>query len=152
MAIIIENPNTRKSQKSLTDKNRKLIGIKLPLENSNNSEGYFESTDLSLDAVKENIKNLLSTRKGERVFYPTLGSGLDDFLFEPITEETFSLIQDNIVTIISEWLPFVEIIDVEINVEDDSSTDFTKNKINILVVFGLNNVPNVTDSVKIEIQ
>ena len=62
MAIIIENPNTRKSQKSLTDKNRKLIGIKLPLENSNNSEGYFESTDLSLDAVKENIKNLLSTR------------------------------------------------------------------------------------------
>ena len=120
MAIIIDNPNVKKSQKSLTDKNRNLVGIKLPLERSSNSEGYFESTDLSLDAVKENIRNLLSTRKGERVFYPTLGSGLDDFLFEPITEETFSLIQDNVSNVIDEWLPFVEIINIEINVEEDS--------------------------------
>ena len=122
------------------------------MERSSNSEGYFESTDLSLDAVKENIRNLLSTRKGERVFYPTLGSGLDDFLFEPITEETFSLIQDNVSNVIDEWLPFVEIINIEINVEEDSSTDLSKNKINILVVFGLKSVPNVNDSVKIEIQ
>ena len=65
-------------KKSSVDKK---LGFVLPLEKSD-IDGYFESTHLTLDAVKENIKNLLNTRKGERLLQPDLGLGLDKILFE----------------------------------------------------------------------
>ena len=93
MAIRINNPNIP------TDKNTagksKLIGLKLPLERGD-SEGYFESTNITLDAVRENLKNLLKTRKGERVFQTDIGIGLEDVLFENMTSEVQTIIRDRI--------------------------------------------------------
>ena len=41
------------------------IGIDLPFHKSNGKEGYFASTKFTIDAVKNNVKALLSTKKGE---------------------------------------------------------------------------------------
>ena len=97
MAIVIQNPNTKKSKRSLTDNNKQFVGLKLPLE-LDASIGYFESTTLTVDAVKENLKNFIKTRKGERVFNPDLGLGLEDFLFENLDDNTIAMIQDTIST------------------------------------------------------
>ena len=37
------------------------IGIELPFYKSNGSEGYFKATTTTIQAVKQNIKNLLLT-------------------------------------------------------------------------------------------
>ena len=53
MAITLPKENTRDND------NNKFIGIKLPLGKSDGAEGYFASTEITIDAVKENIRNLL---------------------------------------------------------------------------------------------
>ena len=40
-----------------------------------------------LNSTRSNLKNLLLTKKGERVLQPNFGSGLQDLLFEPIDDE-----------------------------------------------------------------
>ena len=41
----------------------------------------------TFDQSRSNLKNLLLTKKGERVLQPNFGSGLQDLLFEPIDDE-----------------------------------------------------------------
>jgi len=40
------------------------------------------------DAISASVKNILSTKKGERVFDRNFGSNLENYLFEPYTFST----------------------------------------------------------------
>jgi len=124
------------------------IGIDLPFYKGG-SEGYFASTKITLDAVRNNLINLLKTNRGERYFQPLLGLNLREFLFQPITVDTEDQIRADIASTISTWLPFVEIR--ELNVSVDGSSEFDRNKIKIDITFSLNELPNMLDSIKIEI-
>ena len=144
MAIRVNNPNIPTDKN--TDSKSKLIGLKLPLERGE-SEGYFESTHLTLDAVKENLKNLLKTRKGERVFQTNLGIKLDDVLFENMNEELQTVIRDRINTTIKQWLPYIGIKNLIIDMNDSTNG----NRLNISIEFYLNSLPNMYDSITVEI-
>ena len=41
----------------------------------------------SFEQVKSNLKNLLLTRRGERIFQPNFGSGIHELLFEQATDD-----------------------------------------------------------------
>ena len=56
------------------------IGISLPIQITNTA---FQQTFTTIEQVKSNIKNLLLTKRGERIMQPTFGSGLQEVLFEP---------------------------------------------------------------------
>ena len=58
-------------------------------------DGYFETTKTTIDAIKNNIKLLLQTSQGERVFQPNLGMNLRQLLFEPMTEDLTPLNNTN---------------------------------------------------------
>ena len=126
------------------------IGINLPFKKSEGSEGYFLSTTTTIDAVKNNVKLLLSTDKGERIFQPNLGIGLRRFLFEPITGETTLAIQNEIVDTFNFWLPFVQVKDLQIKMSSPSDSVNT-NKMIINVVFNITRDPNTLESVQVEI-
>ena len=52
----------------LIEQESNFIGIKLPLDISTGREGYFESTIITIDAAKENIRNLVKNyRKLEKI-------------------------------------------------------------------------------------
>ena len=125
------------------------IGINLPFKKSEGSEGYFLSTTTTIDAVKNNVKLLLSTDKGERIFQPNLGIGLRRFLFEPITGETTLAIQNEIVETFNFWLPFITIKDIK--VETTSADGTNPNQISINVIFNLDKDPNTLESVQVQI-
>ena len=125
------------------------IGINLPFKKSEGSEGYFLSTTTTIDAVKNNVKLLLSTDKGERIFQPNLGIGLRRFLFEPITGETTLAIQNEIVDTFNFWLPFITIKDIK--VETTSADGTNPNQISINVIFNLDKDPNTLESVQVQI-
>ncbi len=55
------------------------IGITLPLQIGNTA---FNQSFKTIDQVKTNIKNLLLTKKRERVMQPNLGSGLQELLLK----------------------------------------------------------------------
>ena len=70
------------------------IGIDLPFRKSNGPAGWFASTSYTIDAVKQNVKLLLQTRKGERLMQPNLGIDLHRFLFEPVDDDLILAVQN----------------------------------------------------------
>ena len=125
------------------------IGIDLPFRKSDTGEGWFASTTTTIDAVKNNIRNLLLTNKGERYIQPRLGLNLRRFLFEQFDEDAKSLIQSEILDTFSFWLPFVKIRDLKISMDENDSIG--KNKLKIFVAFNITRDPNTLESVQVEV-
>ena len=125
------------------------IGIDLPFRRSDGKEGYFASTITTIEAVKNNIRNLVRTNKGERLMQPQLGLNLRNYLFEQFTDELVFSIQNDIVDTFKLWLPFVEIRDIQINMDENDSIG--KNKMNINIVFNITRDPDTLESVQVEI-
>ena len=126
------------------------IGIDLPFRKSDGVEGWFAATTTTIKAVKNNIKNLLSTHKGERYMQPNMGLNLRKFLFEQFTDELRLQIENDILDTFEFWLPFVQIKRLEVNMS--STTDgIGKNTLIINILFNITKDPNTLESVQIEI-
>lgn len=83
------------------------VGIGFPLDH--NVQGFFRKTKTIREQTKSNIRNLLLTEKGERLFQPNFGSNLKSLLFEQITPEKIDDIENDIRESIGTWLPYVNI-------------------------------------------
>jgi uncharacterized protein len=55
------------------------------------------------DAISQSIKTILSTLPGERLMYPTFGSGIPLLVFEPMDEYTTADMQSEITTALNTW-------------------------------------------------
>tara|TARA_Y100000034_G_C6703501_1_gene310389 strand:+ start:129 stop:560 length:432 start_codon:yes stop_codon:yes gene_type:complete len=121
------------------------VGIDYPFHKSNGVEGWFKSTSTTIEAVKNNIRLLLRTERGERLMQPNLGVALKRFLFQQIDADTIIAMQNEIIDVMNFWLPFVEIKDIQV------SSDDSRNTININVTFNIIRDPNTLSSVQIEI-
>ena len=126
------------------------IGLDLPIRKSDGKEGFFASTSTTIEAVKNNIKNLLSTDQGERLMQPKLGINLKKYLFDQVTDETIFTIQNEIFDTFKFWLPFVIINDMQIKTSDDDRTIDT-NTLSINIIFSIKQDPNTLDSVQVTI-
>jgi len=51
------------------------------------------------ELIKQDLINYFNTRPGERVMNPTFGSNIWNVLFEPLTEQTRQLIENDVVSI-----------------------------------------------------
>jgi hypothetical protein len=122
------------------------IGIDLPFRKSDGIEGWFASTSYSIDAVKQNVKLLLQTRKGERLMQPNLGLDLHKFLFEPLTDDLVLSIENDIVETFSVWLSFVTIQDISIEM-NESTSDVNNNTLSIKIIFNLTQDPLMLASI-----
>ena len=126
------------------------IGIDLPFYKSQGSDGYFATTKTTLSAVKNNLVNLIKTQRGERYLQPLLGLNLRNFLFEPIETDTSDKLRAEIISTISTWLPFIKINELNVDVGQGIG-EFDRNRIKIDITFSLNELPNMLDSVQVEI-
>ena len=138
----------RRNNQFIEDKDtRASVGIDFPFAIVPNKDGYFATTKTTIESVKNNIRLLLQTQKGERVFQPNLGMNIRRFLFEQITEDTQVQIENDIVDTFATWLPFVELREIDI---DTSNQD--KNQINIKIVFNIKRAPNTIESVGVVLE
>ena len=119
------------------------IGIDLPIRKSLSTEGYFASTSTTIEAVKNNIRNLLNTHQGERLMQPSIGIDLKRYLFEPISSEIILQIQNSILDLFEYWLPFVEVHDIQVFMNN--------NTLSVKIVFNIKQDPNTLESVQIDV-
>lgn len=91
------------------------------------SGDVYKKTDAA--AVKQAIKNILLTNKGEKPFQPYYGGNLNDFLFELSTEFDELDIKETVANAITNYEPRALVRQVNVDV----SPDF--NSVNITVVF-----------------
>ena len=98
------------------------IGIDLPIRRGDEKDGWFASTDTTIEAVKNNIRNLLQTQEN---------------LFD---------VQDAILDKFEFWLPFVQVRDIKV-FNRDNTTDVGPNEIRVKIDFNIKQDPNTLDSV-----
>jgi phage baseplate assembly protein W len=129
----------------IADENENVfIGLNLPIHKSNGPEGYFDSSVTTIDAVKNNIKMLLNTAKGERLMQPELGMNLRDYLFEQWDDDLKLEIEADISQTVGLWLPFVKIKKLYIDMDE-------KNTLLINLEFHITRDPNTLASVQVAI-
>ena len=121
------------------------IGIDLPIRRGDDKDGFFATTSTTIEAVKNNIRNLLNTNQGERLFQPNIGINLRRYLFGQITEESLIQIQESITSVFNFWLPFVQI--QSINLKNSTNA----NSVVIDILFNIKQDPNTLESVQISI-
>ncbi len=99
-----------------------MLSIRLPLSTS--QTGGFESFDNSevVDAIKQNIRMLLLTRPGERLYDAQLGVGLANFLFEMADENLVAQVKTRIKDQFQTYLPYVVITDLTVILIPDSNS------------------------------
>lgn len=93
------------------------------------------------EAVKESIKNLIFTDRGERPFQPQLGSNIRKMLFDMLTPSTIILAKELIKETIENFEPRANLIDVEVTGAIDS------NALKATIIFA---VANVEDPIVLE--
>ena len=137
----------RRTKQFVEDKDTRVsVGLDFPIARVPNQDGYFKTTKSTVESIKNNIKLLLQTERGERVFQPNLGMNLRRFVFEQITEDTAVQIENDIVDVFETWLPFVELKDIQINTD---SINQDQNKININIVFGIKKSTGILENVQV---
>ena len=141
----------RRKDRFIEDQDTRVsVGIDFPFARVPSSgDGYFKTSKTTIDAIKNNIKLLLKTERGERLFQPFLGMDLKRFVFEQITEDTKIQIENDIVDTFETWLPFVELRDIEV-ITNSITED--RNKININIVFNIKKAPNSLESVGVVLE
>ena len=87
------------------------IGITLPLQIGNTA---FNQSFKTIDQVRTNIKNLLLTKRKERVMQPELGSGLQELLFDFNDDFLGDKIEEVITNSMEKWLPYVTIEQIDV--------------------------------------
>lgn len=95
------------------------------------------SNDIALlldeEAVKESLKNLLLTDRGERLFQPEVGSDIRASLFENNTPSALVILKQQVIDTINNFETRVTLIDVAVQSEYD------QNRVVIVIQFFIKN-------------
>ena len=128
------------------------INFKFPLRVV--QRGFPQGNTDTLAAVRENIKTLLLTTKGERVMHKDLGTNipvLQGQLFEPITrEETFENIRLEIESAIKNYLPYIQVLNIKMITQDEEPV-LGNNKIKINMSYAIADQQALADNVNITV-
>lgn len=112
------------------------INLTFPLKRS--SKGPFATNDDTLSAVKDDIRILLLTNHGERPIHSDFGANLRSILFEPDSSVTQKA-EDLILAAIEKWLPFVNVIDINVTASSNNR-NLQSNELNIELEFEIGQI------------
>ena len=131
----------------LAENDYKVLGI--GINKSSNSNGVFSTNYTTLTQAKDNLKNLILTKKGERLMNPDFGCDVWLVLFEQMDGATIETrIETAIVDAVDTWLPYLTLTSIVFDYDDN---DIDTNKISLDIQFALASNPNLTESVEITI-
>ena len=126
------------------------INLKFPQKSYR--RGFFQGNTDTISAVRENIKILLLTLKGERVMHAEMGTNipvLQGQLFEPISrDETFENIRLEIETAIQSYLPYIRVLNIKMITQDEEPT-LGNNKIRISMSYAISDQSALVDNINL---
>jgi len=121
----------------------KPIGLKTPLQLSNDSNLYDTHSD-PLSQIKDNLKNLILTNKGERLGRYNFGTGLNEVLFDITALENFEqIIVNKITESAKEYVPQIAITNIAVKIVNSGEAFTALAQNEILEINYENNSTNV---------
>ena len=131
----------------LTQNDYKVLGI--GINKKSDSNGIFAVNYTTIRQAAENLKNLILTKKGERLMQPEFGCDIWKVLFEPIIDGEIDVqVENTIIDAVNKWLPYIQIDEIVVDYNDEYKD---VNKFGVELVFSLVSNPNLGESVKINI-
>lgn len=116
------------------------VGLTLPLQRGAN--GYFAQNFNTLDAARDNIKNLLLTMTSERRMNTSFGSPIYRILFEQITpdteEELTQNLTESIQNLLNIYFPYVDVLNIDISYPENN-----QQQVDFKITFRLKNSSNI---------
>ena len=67
--------------------------------------------------VRQAVRIILGTSRGERVMRPDFGAGLRDLVFSPINTTTMALVRQRVEQALVEWEPRIDTVTVQVTAE-----------------------------------
>ena len=80
------------------------------------TEDRFSKSEYEED-IKESIRVILGTSKGERVMRPDFGCGIHEYVFETINITTINRIESSIRDALTTWEPRIDLLGVKVNTD-----------------------------------
>jgi phage baseplate assembly protein W len=131
----------------LSENDYKVLGI--GINRNSNSNGIFAVNYTTLTQAKDNLKNLILTKKGERLMQPEFGCDVWKVLFEQLDGTLIETsIENSIVEAVLIWLPYLNIDTI---IFDYDENDIDNHKIALDIKFSLISNPNLGESVQINV-
>ena len=131
----------------LTQNNYKILGI--GINSSSNSNGIFATNYTTLTQAKDNLKNLILTKKGERLQQPEFGCDIWLLVFEQIDGENLeNRIESSILDAVQSWIPNININQI---IFDYDNNDIDNNRIALDIKFSLISNPNLTETIQVNV-
>jgi phage baseplate assembly protein W len=121
------------------------IGITLPIQIGNTA---FNQSFITADQIKSNIKNLLLTKRFERLMQPEFGSGIQELLFDMNDEVFAEKLENNIIDTMAKWLSFVTVENINIEQTNDMRDN---NKVEVSISFRISDT-QILDTVTFNVQ
>jgi len=94
-------------------------GWAFPVETD--SRGAVQTADAE-DDIRDAIRIILGTAKGERVMRPEFGCAIHDHVFSAVTPATLNLIESSVREALVQWEPRIDIEDIDARLDDKKPT------------------------------
>jgi len=69
------------------------------------------------DKIRESIRTILATAKGERVMRPEFGCGIHDYAFATLDTTSLTLICSAVREALERWEPRIQLLDVDVDAD-----------------------------------
>jgi phage baseplate assembly protein W len=121
----------------------------LGINRNSDSNGIFAVNYTTLTQAKDNLRNLILTKKGERVQQPEFGCDIWLLVFEQIDGENLeNRIESSILDAVQSWIPNININQI---IFDYDNNDIDNNRIALDIKFSLISNPNLTETIQINV-
>lgn len=143
MAIKFKSSGTKLSDPVITRKQAILppVGIKTPMTLGTDRSGIVAMNFSPVDQIKDNLRNLLLTNKGERLGRFDYGAGLRSLVADVSTGDIESRAVLQIQDSVSKYMPYVSLEDFSV------SYDRSNTQIGTIVVFNIKySVPRLSST------
>lgn len=118
--------------------NLKGISPRLPLV-YDSTDGPYQLNKNLKQVFNQNLKMLILTLPGERIMVPDFGVGLQGFLFEGVTDDTFSRISTRIQQQVSQFIPAINLTEITFTTSDEDQS-LGLNEVNVSIKYDI--LPN----------
>ena len=102
----------------------KTYGLTFPFVESYNGK-YLDLSDYPAEEIRSNLIHLLLTRKGSRYFLPDFGTGLLEYIFEPLDGPTFKNIESEIRDSVQKYMPQLQLTNINISAPTGEAAGLT---------------------------
>jgi phage baseplate assembly protein W len=123
-SVVVQKPVTVYTDLKLDLTPTSSVGLGLNVAKSND---IVVNTDY--DAIRNSIRNIFTTKPGQKLLTPNFGSSLEKYLFEPITDIMAKIIGNEILNQIETFEPRIEVLNVNVAPQSEF------NQYNIQIVY-----------------